>query len=130
MTDPTDLEHILKRVFPEGCLNRIPKNPEHRNIILAILSIPLMRRYPYSEPELNELLNKSLRGMNARVDHVTARRYLVDLGFLKRDAAGSRYYLNYLKQQEVLPETFFKTAQALLTQSISNAPRARHRGQI
>ena len=65
-----------------------------------------------------------------RVDHVTARRYLVDLGFLKRDAAGTRYYLNYLKQQEVLPAALGEVAQSIVRNAILNAPQARHRQSV
>ena len=127
MVESEHFAHVFKKIFPEGRLNRIPKNPDHRDLILAVLSMPLVRRYPYSEPELNELLAEELTRMNARVDHVTARRYLVDLGFLKRDAAGTRYYLNYLKQQEILPEKLGELAQSLVLEAITNAPRARHR---
>ena len=127
MADTDSLAQIFNRLFPEGQLKRIPKNPKHRDLILAVLSLPLMRRYPYPEAELNEVLKEGLEDMNALVDHVTARRYLVDLGFLKRDAAGVRYYLNYLKQQEVLPEALATAAKLLVKDAIANAPRARHR---
>ena len=130
MIDAEHLKRVFKKLFSQGALNRIPKNPEHRDLILAVISMPLIRRYPYSEPELNELLAEELAGMHARVDHVTARRYLVDLGFLKRDAAGTRYYLNYLKQQEVLPAALGEVAQSIVRNAILNAPHARHRQSV
>ena len=125
MLDSDHLERVFRKLFPEGRLNRIPKNPEHRDLILALLSLRMMRRYPYSEPELNEFLVEELSSINARVDHVTARRYLVDLGFVKRDTAGARYYLNYLRQQEVLPEPASGSAHSIVAEVIRKAQQAR-----
>lgn len=129
MSDTKYLETVFRKLLPEGQLRRIPKNPEHRDVILATLSLPLARRYPYTEPELNDALRESLGTMNAIVDHVTARRFLVDLGFVKRDAAGYRYFLNYLRQQEVLPGSLSEAAPELVDDAIRTASRKRHRKQ-
>ncbi|TDJ35255.1 MAG: DUF2087 domain-containing protein [Gammaproteobacteria bacterium] len=98
MLDPASTEAVsavLRKVLPEGRLNRIPRHPEHRNIVLAIFCLGLHRRYQYTETELNEFLKEQLDHMCSTVDHVTCRRYLVDLGFVKRDRAGKRYFLNF-----------------------------------
>ena len=121
-----DIAQIYNKLFTTGQLIRIPKKPEHRDLLLATLSLPLERRYPYTELELNDVLRQELGAMNALVDHVSARRYLVDFGFVKRDAAGQRYFLNFLKQQEILPEPRHDEARTALTSAITNAPQARH----
>ena len=115
-----DVSQALNKVLIQGGLTRIPKKPAHRDIVLGALSLDLRRRYPYSEVELNEYLKEQLAVLNAEVDHVTARRYLVDIGFLKRDRAGERYFLNYLK----LTETLADAAQADMPRLITQALRA------
>lgn len=121
---PSDAEHvktILRRALARAKLVRIPKNPEHRDVVLAIFALTLQRRYPYSEIELNDVLNRGLTRFNATVDHVTCRRYLVDCGFVKRDRAGERYFLNYPRLAEVTvidsPETAFQIVDEVLTET-------------
>lgn len=97
-----EVEEILKRLLITGRLRRIPRNPRHREIVLAVLCVDLERRRPYSELELNSYLKDRLALMRAAVDHVTCRRYLVDLGFIKRDRAGARYLLNYPRLEAAL----------------------------
>jgi hypothetical protein len=75
----------------------------------------MRRRYPYNELELNEILKTQLQSMRALVDHAACRRYLVDLGFLKRDRAGTRYLLNYPRIESVLSSDAITCAQAFLT---------------
>lgn len=109
MTDaqPADCETLLdalRKAMPTAALLRIPKHPERRDLILAAISTTLERRYPYTEAELKDTLEAELQRYRSALDHVTCRRYLVDCGFLKRDRAGSRYYLNYLKLAETLSE--------------------------
>lgn len=97
-----EVEEVLKRLLITGKLRRIPRNPRHREIVLAVLCVKLERRHPYSELELNAYLKDRLALMRAAVDHVTCRRYLVDLGFIKRDRAGARYLLNYPRLEAAL----------------------------
>ncbi len=66
-----EVANALGRAMPEGRLTRLPRHPRRRDIVLAVLK--------------------------ADVDHVTCRRYLVDLGFVKRDRAGRRYFVNFPK---------------------------------
>lgn len=70
--------------------------------MLAVLCVQLQRRRAYSEPELNAYLKDRLADMPATVDHVTCRRYLIDLGFVKRDRAGTRYLFNYPRLEAAL----------------------------
>jgi hypothetical protein len=93
---------VLDRALTTGRLARIPRNPRHRDIVLAILCLDLRRRHAYTEPEINAYLASALRAFEAGVDHVTCRRHLVDLAFLKRDRAGTRYLLNFPKLEATL----------------------------
>ena len=99
---PETVLSVLRKSLPLGRLHRIPRNPEHRDIVMAALCLEMRRRYPYSEVEMNRYLLAVLDGLRAKVDHVTCRRYLVDLGFVRRDRAGARYLLNYPKLESVL----------------------------
>ncbi|MEM1435221.1 MAG: DUF2087 domain-containing protein [Pseudomonadota bacterium] len=123
---PADTEALLaalRKAMPTATLDRIPKHPERRDLILATISTGLERRYPYTEPELKEALEDALRKVRASVDHVTCRRYLVDCGFLKRDRAGSRYYLNYLKLAETLSEDTQSAVDELVAQALRTSRR-------
>ena len=62
--------------------------------MLAVAAGGLVRQRPYGEREVNDVLSAWLASVRAAIDHVTLRRRMVDLGFLKRTRDGSRYYLN------------------------------------
>jgi hypothetical protein len=104
----------LTRVFASGRLTRVPRNPEHRDIVLGLLCRNLRRRIAYTEAEINAHLAGELASMKAEVDHVTCRRFLVDLGFLKRDRAGARYFLNTPRLEGALTPEALRDAGALL----------------
>ncbi len=95
---------VLERLLQRRRLNNIPRNPVQRDILLAALCGAMRRRHPYMESEVNELLRQRLATLTGPVDHVTCRRYLVDVGLIKRDRAGARYFLNYPKLQSVLSD--------------------------
>jgi len=116
-----DTNHAVTKALRSASLLRIPRHPDHRGIILAIVCLGMQRRYAYSEPELNELIQAELARMNATVDHVTCRRYLVDLGFIKRDRAGTRYFLNYPKVEATLSEDAMANAHQLVAQALRMA---------
>ena len=126
---PEEALKALKKSLPEGLLRRIPRHPHRRDIVLAIIVLGMQRRYAYSETELNELLHHELDRFRSTVDHVTCRRYLVDLGFVRRDRAGMRYLLNYPKLKSTLAKTTMDTAYELLEQAITHgagrSPRAK-----
>jgi len=113
----------LKKSLPEAQLIRIPRHPERRNIVLAILCLGLQRRYPYKENEFNDYLKSALAEFNSRVDHVTCRRYMVDLGFVKRDRAGIRYFLNFPKVESTLSEEAMASARDLVEQALAHRRR-------
>ena len=118
----------LVRSLHEGRLHRIPRNPARRSIVLGVIASHFERRYPYSEPELNALLKETLTRCAADVDHVTCRRYLVDLGFVKRDRAGNRYFLNFPTLENTLDEAARQEATALVEQALAQGrERSRQR---
>ena len=118
-----ELSNALRKSLPDAQLHRIPKHPGRRDLLLAAISTALHRRYPYTEVELNAQLEEQLARINALVDHVTLRRYLVDCGFVRRDAAGTRYYLYYPKLAEVLTQAAAESAQDLLQQALDETRR-------
>jgi hypothetical protein len=109
---------ILRKACITGGLRRIPRHPEHRDVVLALLCASMQRRHPYREIEINEYLKARLAGVRATVDHVTCRRYLVDLGFVKRDRAGLRYFLNFPRLEEVLAPGALTCGDDLLSQCL------------
>ena len=120
---------VLWKALPGACLLKIPRNPEHRDIMLAIIALQIRRRYPYSEIELNEVLRDRLAGLNAEVDHATCRRYLVDCGFLKRDRAGTRYYLYYPKLAATLSDEVVDQVDTLIADAMADRLRREQRRQ-
>lgn len=115
----------LGRVLASGRLHRIPRHPEHRDILLALLCVDLHRRYPYSEVEMNDYLRAALATVRAKVDHVTCRRYLVDLGFVRRDRAGMRYFVNFPKLESVLSDEAMDQAPELIAGAVAHGVRRR-----
>lgn len=101
----SEIETVLARLLVTGEIQRMPKHPRHQQILLALLALNFHRRYPYTEIELNATLKEAIALCHGLFDHVTCRRYMVDLGFLKRDRAGERYFLNFLKLKESLAES-------------------------
>lgn len=110
---------VLRKSLPEAGLKRIPRHPERRDVILAILCREMRRRYPYSETEFGDFLKDALAELNAGVDHVSCRRYMVDLGFVRRDRAGTRYLLNYPKLEATLAEEAIVSAKRLIDEALA-----------
>lgn len=73
----------------------MPKKELDRHVLLVSATLRLEAQRQYTEKELNEELRKwsAQFGGNFALDHVTLRRYLVDEGYLQRDAAGGTYEL-------------------------------------
>ena len=106
----TEAAAILRKALAGGRLRRLPRHPHRRDVLLALFSLRMRRRYPYSEPEINRLLKSALANFDTDVDHVTCRRFMVDLGFVRRDRAGNRYFLNYPKVETVLADELIESA--------------------
>ncbi|MEM6709203.1 MAG: DUF2087 domain-containing protein [Pseudomonadota bacterium] len=118
---PDVVAAALRKALPEARLHRIPKHPGRQAIVLGLMATRLERRYPYTELELNEELTAGLAHFRADVDHVTCRRYLVDLGFLKRDRAGNRYFLNFPKLEATLSIDAQEQAEELIAAALAAA---------
>ncbi len=126
--DPERVERVLIRCLPDARLHRIPRNPDHQRIVLGVICLGMQRRRAYDEQQINNYLGAELARMNALVDHVTCRRYLIDLGFVKRDRAGQRYILNFPKLESALTSEARTTAHRLVAKALKTNARRRRRG--
>ncbi len=95
-------ETVLRRVLRSGSLEQFPTHSRHLDVVLAVAATTLVRRRPYGESQINEALIDWLESVRGHIDHVTLRRRMVDLGFLKRTVNGSRYFMNYGRVAETL----------------------------
>lgn len=90
-----ELEKIFWRLFNGGEIRRLPKSRKDTEALLALAAASLDPRQQYSEVEVNEALQDWLQGFTYQtLDHVTIRRYLVDLNMLLRDEPGTWYRTN------------------------------------
>ena len=97
-----DAEAALRNLLRTGALQALPTHPHVLDTLLALATGGLARKRAYAEWEVNETLSAWLESVHAKVDHVTLRRRMVDLGFLKRTKDGSRYFLNFGRVNGVL----------------------------
>jgi hypothetical protein len=75
----------VRALFSRGRLVEIPRAPELRLELLALLAERFEPGRAYAESEVNALLRE------VHDDHAALRRYLVDAGMLVRDDAGTSY---------------------------------------
>tara|TARA_R110002073_G_scaffold61577_5_gene154798 strand:+ start:2782 stop:3216 length:435 start_codon:yes stop_codon:yes gene_type:complete len=101
VVDKVSLETILRNIFKGGTVNgatmdRLPKNRRSAEAFLALAAASLDSQAELSEAELNQQLMGWMEGFTnpTLFDHVTVRRYLVDLSMLLRDAEGRSYRTN------------------------------------
>jgi len=81
---------ILAQYFPEGLdgpLTEFPRKEKRKAAILKHISHRFEAHRSYTEKEVNEVLKPVYH------DYVTLRRYLIEYGFLDREADGSRYWV-------------------------------------
>jgi hypothetical protein len=73
-----------------------PRKPRDQHILFKSITLMLEPQRTYTESEVNENLTQWLRlvGQAIELDHVSLRRYLVDAGYLTRNAAGQSYRVN------------------------------------
>ena len=121
------VEGLFRRLLQSGQLQGFPKHPSQRDTVLAVAAAALTRRRPYPEWEINEALAGWLDSVRADIDHVTLRRRMVDLGFLKRRADGSVYFLNYGRVAEVLGDPAVEVDAAAILDDILRERGARRR---
>ena len=92
MRQQDEVLEILRTVFRAGRLSRLPRNPEHAEVLMAHAALTLKPDGFYDEVEINEHLRGWLSEIAlASADHLTLRRALVDAGFLRRATDGVIY---------------------------------------
>jgi hypothetical protein len=78
--DDDDVPSVLRAFVRDGRITSIPAQHSKRLVLLDMLSQQFEPGRRYSEPEVNAVLQRW------HDDHAALRRYLVDDGFLDRDA--------------------------------------------
>ena len=78
---------IAAKYIKNGKLTKFPLKQKQKLIVLREITKQLEVGKNYSEKELNEVLGAIYE------DYVTIRRYLIEYGFLDREADGSLYWL-------------------------------------
>ncbi len=86
----------FERLFSAGRMRRMPKGRADTALFAALAASVLDPQKTYRESELNDELAEWMSGFADMVvfDHVTVRRYMVDLHLVRRDAAGDWYSTN------------------------------------
>ena len=100
--DRREFEARLSAVF-SGRVMILPRKQRDRHILLRAIAQAVENRSPYSEQELNRSLKEWIAstGLDASLDHVSLRRYLVEYGYLLRDRAGRLYTVRINGNQTV-----------------------------
>jgi DNA-binding CsgD family transcriptional regulator len=83
-------EKILRTYFPQGLsgsLKELPAKEKRKIIVLKAIAGRFERVRRYSEKEVNEVLKA------AHPDFATLRRYMIEYGFMDREADCSAYWL-------------------------------------
>jgi hypothetical protein len=88
-----DYRKVLRDYYARDGIKPFPRRWKFRLLILFSAVRALELGLPYTEEEINDALLEwqQRRGGFLDLDHVTLRRYLVDLGFLDRNPSGSVY---------------------------------------
>ena len=81
-----DEEAVLRTFFRNGRLTEIPAKESKRRIVLERIALEFEPGTRYDEKEVNVIVGRFLN------DYAALRRYLVDGGFLDRDADGGVYW--------------------------------------
>ena len=124
------MPHISESQFKDRFLSVVlkgsflPNKQLDRYIIYISAVLGFNSDKQYTEQEVNAVLHNwtDRFGENIGLDHVTLRRALVDMGYFKRDDAGSSYSLDLADK----PYTFDEAIGSLdLEELISQAKRDR-----
>lgn len=90
-------EKQLATICTRGGLREWPvKSSTDQHILMKSVTYLLQPGRDYSEKEINEALaqwSEEVAG-NIQIDFASLRRYMVEAGYLERDAAGAHYRLN------------------------------------
>ena len=99
-----DPRKTLRRLLANGPLTAMPRRPADAELLLRLAAARFEAARTYTEEQINEVLQAWLETISAPygIDHVSLRRYLVDMQFLLRDPSGSTYALNPGKDRRVV----------------------------
>ncbi len=100
-----DVTRLLQRTFKGGPMRRLPKKREDAEVLLALSLVDLDPEGIFDETDMNRHLSAWLAEIShegGAADYVTLRRYLVDLGFLRRASDGLVYRVRGERVDEVL----------------------------
>ena len=75
-----DEEAVLRTFFRDGRLTEVPTKASKRRVVLERIALEFEPGVRYDEPTVNAIVGRYWR------DHASLRRYLVDEGFLSREA--------------------------------------------
>lgn len=98
---------MFRNIFNGGVMARLPKSRRNADAFLALAAASLDSQEVFTEAELNtRLADWMVTFTNPHhLDHVTVRRYLVDLSMLLRDPEGKIYRTNQtVISRQILPE--------------------------
>ena len=84
------------RLLNGGLIDSFPRKFSDTELLMALAASSFNAEQLYSEKEVNNHLVSWLEGFTSpfNIDHVTVRRYLVDLRFLGRDSSGAAYWID------------------------------------
>lgn len=101
--DVTEFKKRLEALCARGTGREWPRKTPDQHVLLKSAAMLLETGRDYGEAEINEPLEAWCQGPGEAfiMDHVTLRRYLVDAGYLSRDAAGQSYGLDGQKAAEM-----------------------------
>ncbi|MGD8815331.1 MAG: DUF2087 domain-containing protein [Anaerolineales bacterium] len=119
--------HITESLFRERFVaivigsRDLPKRKKDRHILFFSATLNIEPRRQYREQEINEYLQgwSQRFGIGMHLDHVSLRRYLVDLGYIGRDPAGTFYEL----AREDLPYSFDRSILSLDLEALIDEER-------
>lgn len=108
MKTQDEVTNLLRRTFKGGPMRRLPKKREDAEILLALSLVGLDPEGIFDETDMNLHLSAWLADISdegGSADYITLRRYLVDLGFLRRASDGLVYRVRGERVDEVLSES-------------------------
>ncbi|MBN2566315.1 MAG: DUF2087 domain-containing protein [Candidatus Eisenbacteria bacterium] len=126
-----EFEERIAALCTGGVGPGLPRKRRDRNILLRGVVLVLGHGRTYTEPALNDALESWLEavGPAVRIDHVSLRRYLIDEGYVTRDAAGREYRVCASEERSDLFEPAVDHADVLAAVRAAAAERAERRSR-
>ncbi|MGE5156372.1 MAG: DUF2087 domain-containing protein [Betaproteobacteria bacterium] len=85
-------ESVVRTFIRDGRLVRLPAQWTRKLIVLHHIALNAFEQgATYDERAVNDILRRWCEG--SAIDHVTVRRYLVDLDLMRRDSGTGRYWI-------------------------------------